>query len=104
MPFDLFIPASKLNGAKQGQKAVARVVDWDPKSKNPVAEIISVLGDPGLHETEMHAILAEFELPYSFTEEVEMDAERISGVIREEDIMAARLRDAPTDHRPGRCT
>jgi len=97
MPFDLFIPASKLNGAKQGQKAVARVVDWDPKSKNPVAEIISVLGDPGLHETEMHAILAEFELPYSFTEEVEMDAERISGVISEEDIKARRdFRDAPT--------
>jgi ribonuclease R len=60
MPFDLFIPTSKLNGAKQGQKAVARVVDWDPKSKNPVAEIINVLGYPGLHETEMHAILAEF--------------------------------------------
>ena len=68
MPFDLFIPTSKLNGAKQGQKAVAKVVDWDSKSKNPVAEIINVLGYPGLHETEMHAILAEFELPYSFTE------------------------------------
>ena len=77
MPFDLFIPSSKLNGAKQGQKAVARVVDWDPKSKNPVAEIINVLGYPGLHETEMHAILAEFELPYNFTEEVENDAEKI---------------------------
>ena len=71
MPFDLFIPCSKLNGAQQGQKAVARVIDWDPKSKNPVAEIINVLGYPGLHETEMHAILAEFELPYDFTEEVE---------------------------------
>jgi len=44
MPFDLFIPASKLNGAKQGEKAVAKVIDWDPKSKNPVAEIINVLG------------------------------------------------------------
>ena len=66
MPFDLFVPLSKLNGAKQGQKAVARVIDWDPKSKNPVAEIINVLGEPGLHETEMHAILAEFELPYQF--------------------------------------
>ena len=61
MPFDLFIPINKLNGAKQGQKAVAKVVEWNPKSKNPVAEIIKVLGDPGLHETEIHAILAEFE-------------------------------------------
>ncbi len=97
MPFDLFIPTSKLNGAKQGQKAVAKVVDWDPKSKNPVAEIINVLGYPGMHETEMHAILAEFELPYHFTEEVERDAENIPGGITEKDIKERRdFRDVPT--------
>jgi len=97
MPFDLFIPTSKLNGAKQGQKAVAKVVDWDPKSKNPVAEIINVLGYPGLHETEMHAILAEFELPYSFTEEVEADAEKIPGEITGNDIKVRRdFRKIPT--------
>jgi ribonuclease R len=97
MPFDLFIPVSKLNGAKQGQKAVARVTEWNPKSKNPVAEIINVLGDPGLHETEMHAILAEFELPYHFTEEVERDAEKIHSEIIESDIKERRdFRDVPT--------
>ncbi len=97
MPFDLFIPVSKLNGAKQGQKAVARVTEWNPKSKNPVAEIINVLGDPGLHETEMHAILAEFELPYGFTEEVENDAGRIRSEITDADIMERRdFRDIPT--------
>lgn len=97
MPFDLFIPTSKLNGARQGQKAVAKVIDWDSKSKNPVAEIINVLGDPGLHETEMHAILAEFELPYHFTEEVEMDAEKISEGITEIEIKSRRdFRETPT--------
>jgi ribonuclease R len=97
MPFDLFIPTSKLNGAKQGQKAVAKVIEWNPRSKNPVAEIVNVLGDPGLHETEMHAILAEFELPYSFTEEVEEDAEKISATITEADIKERRdFRDVPT--------
>jgi ribonuclease R len=97
MPFDLFIPIPKLNGAKQGQKAVAKVVDWDPKSKNPVAEIINVLGYPGLHETEMHAILAEFELPYHFEEEVEDDAKKISAVITENDIKERRdFRAIPT--------
>jgi ribonuclease R len=90
MPFDLFIPSSKLNGALQGQKAVARVTDWNPKSKNPVAEIIRVLGYPGQHETEMHAILAEFELPDKFTEEVEEDAERIPGVITETEIASRK--------------
>jgi ribonuclease R len=97
MPFDLFIPTGKLNGALQGQKAVARVIDWDSRSKNPVAEIISVLGFPGLHETEMHAILAEFELPYSFTEEVEAEAERIPGEITQYDINSRRdFRQVPT--------
>lgn len=97
MPFDLFIPSSKLNGAKQGQKAVARIVEWSPKAKNPVAEIIKVLGDPGLHETEIHAILAEFELPYHFTDEVERDAEMIRSEITEDDIRERRdFRDVPT--------
>jgi ribonuclease R len=90
MPFDLYIPSSKLNGAKQGEKAVAKIIDWDSKSKNPVAEIINVLGEPGLHETEMHAILAEFELPYHFTEEVKKDAEKIPAEITEKDIKSRR--------------
>ncbi|HOO98747.1 MAG TPA: ribonuclease R [Bacteroidales bacterium] len=97
MPFDLFIPTSKLNGALQGQKAVAKVIDWNSKSKNPVAEIINILGDPGLHETEMHAILAEFELPAHFTEEVEKDAAGISAEITEADIKSRRdFRNTPT--------
>ncbi|HBC77691.1 MAG TPA: ribonuclease R [Bacteroidales bacterium] len=97
MPFDLYIPTSKLNGARQGQKAVARITEWNPRSKNPVAEIINVLGDPGLHQTEMHAILAEFELPYQFTGEVENDADRIRGEITEADIKARRdFRKVPT--------
>ncbi|MCU0474348.1 MAG: ribonuclease R [Bacteroidales bacterium] len=97
MPFDLFIPSGKLNGAKQGQKAVAKVIDWDPKSKNPVAEIINVLGDPGLHETEMHAILAEFELPCHFTDEVNQDAEKIPAEITKKDIHERRdFRNIPT--------
>ncbi len=97
MPFDLFIPTNKLNGAKQGQKAVAKVVEWNPKSKNPVAEIVKVLGDPGLHETEIHAILAEFELPYDFSPEVEEEAEKIPGSITSDDIRERKdFRAIPT--------
>jgi ribonuclease R len=97
MPFDIFIPIANVKEARQGQKAVARIVDWDPKSKNPVGEIIQVLGYPGLHETEIHAILAEFELPYDFAEEVEKEAETISEIITEEDIKHRRdFRQIPT--------
>jgi ribonuclease R len=97
MPFDLFIPTAHLNGAEQGMKAVAKVVDWNPKSKNPVAEVVKVLGYPGENEAEMHAILAEFELPYYFPREVEEAAEAISSTITEADIQSRRdFRQTPT--------
>jgi len=97
MPFDLFIPKDKLKGAEQGMKAVARITEWDRRQKNPVAEIVEVLGMPGEHETEIHAILAEFELPYKFDPEVERVAEKISKEISKEDISRRRdFRKVPT--------
>ena len=97
MPFDLFIPLAKLNGAKQGQKAVARMVDWDQRSRNPMGEIIEVLGNPGENDTEMHAILAEFGLPNRFEPEIEAAAEKIQAEITSEEIAARRdFRDVPT--------
>ena len=85
MPFDLFIPLDKLNGAKDNQKVVGRITDWPKKAKNPVGEIVEVLGDAGANETEMHAILAEFELPYKFADEVLEEAEKIPDAITKED-------------------
>ena len=97
MPFDLFIPLARLNGAKQGQKAVARMVEWDQRSRNPVGEIVEVLGDPGENDTEMHAILAEFGLPNRFEPEIEAAAEKIPADITAEEIAARRdFRDIPT--------
>jgi ribonuclease R len=97
MPFDLFIPLQNLNGAKQGQKAVAKITEWDPRARNPVAEITKVLGYPGENETEMHAILAEFGLPHDFPEEVEEAAEKLPVTISDEEIAHRRdFRDIPT--------
>ncbi len=97
MPFDLFIPLSKLGGARQGQKALARIVEWDQRSRNPVGEITEVLGFPGENDTEMHAILAEFGLPIHFPEEVDKAAEKISSEITDEDISLRRdFRNTPT--------
>jgi len=84
--FDLFIPLDKLKGAKNGDKAIAKIVDWPKKAKNPFGEIIDILGKPGKHEVEMHAILAEFGLPYKFKKEIEKEAERISETITKEEI------------------
>ncbi|HLO59433.1 MAG TPA: ribonuclease R [Bacteroidales bacterium] len=97
MPFDLFIPLDKLKGAKSGQKAIAKITEWPKNVKNPFGEIVEVLGNQGENETEMHAILAEFGLPYTFNEEVEEEAARINDRITEEDIKKRRdFRKVPT--------
>ncbi len=75
--FDIFIPKDKLNGAKDGQKAIAEIKDWPANAKSPFGEILEVLGDTGDNDAEMHAILAEFELPHIFPENVNKAAEKI---------------------------
>ena len=71
MPYDIFIPIGKMMKAQPGDKAVARIIEWPEGAKNPIGEIIEVLGATGDHETEIHAILAEFSLPYTFPKDVE---------------------------------
>ncbi|MBP7965561.1 MAG: ribonuclease R [Paludibacteraceae bacterium] len=83
---DIFIPHDKLNGGKNGQKCIARLIDWNDKDKNPIGEVIDVLGDVGDNNTEMHAILAEFGLPYKYPEKVEQAAEKIDAGITAEEI------------------
>ncbi len=74
---DIFIPIAKLNGAKNGDKAVAKVIEWSETGKNPTGEIIRVLGKPGENNTEMNAIMAEYGLPVEFPVEVEDEAKNI---------------------------
>ena len=95
--FDLFIPNEKLNGAKDGQKAIARITEWPARAKNPFGEIIEVLGDVGDNNAEMHAILAEFDLPLRFPDNVLKAAEKIPDVISEDEIAKRRdMRGVPT--------
>lgn len=74
---DIFIPLPHLNKAKNGDKVVVRINEWNPIQKNPIGEVLSVLGRPGDHMTEMHAIIAEFGFSTNFPAQVEKDAERI---------------------------
>ncbi|HAH25049.1 MAG TPA: ribonuclease R [Prolixibacteraceae bacterium] len=89
--FDIFIPNEKLNGAQDGQKAIARITEWPARAKNPFGEIIEVLGNVGNNNTEMHAILAEYDLPLRFPENVLKAAEKIPDEIPADEI--ARRRD-----------
>jgi len=83
---DMFISKNNFNGAQDGDKVVVKMLKWDTNSKNPEGEIITVLGAPGEHETEIHSILAEYGLPYNFPPEVEHDADQIDRSINAEEV------------------
>ncbi len=83
---DIFIPKSKLRGGKSGDKAVVRITEWPEDSKNPIGEVLDILGRSGDNNTEMHAILAEYGLPYTYPRAVEEAAERIDPGITPEEI------------------
>lgn len=83
---DIFIPKDKLKGGKTGQKAVVRITEWPERSKNPMGEVIDILGKVGDNDTEMNAIMAEYGLPYKYPEAVEKAAEKIPLEIPEEEV------------------
>lgn len=97
MPYDIFIPSKNLNGAEHGKKAVAEITHWDEHQKNPTGKIIDVLGDEGDNDTEMNAILTEFNLPYKYPENLTKLAEEIPIEISEEEIKNRKdFRNTPT--------
>ncbi|KKY62255.1 ribonuclease R [Tannerella forsythia] len=82
---DIFIPREHLHGGRNNDKAVVRIIEWPEGAKNPLGEVIDILGKAGDNNTEMHAILAEFGLPYTYPEKVEEAANRIPTEITDED-------------------
>ena len=88
MPYDIMVDAEQARsmGAKLGMKVAAVVDRWERKDPCPRGHITDVLGTPGDNETEMHAILTEFNLPYRFSSEVENAADKISEEITAEDL------------------
>lgn len=85
MIYDIFVPAANLNGAKDGEKVIVKITEWHKKNKKPIGEVVDVLGMPGNNDVEMHAILAEFDLPYKFEPEIEKAANKINEKIMQYD-------------------
>ncbi|MBQ4201019.1 MAG: ribonuclease R [Bacteroidales bacterium] len=88
MPYDIMVDAEQARamGAEAGMKVAAVVDHWQRGEMSPWGHIVDVLGMPGENDTEMHAILAEFNLPYRFEKNVENAADSISEVISDEDL------------------
>ncbi|MDE6525748.1 MAG: ribonuclease R [Muribaculaceae bacterium] len=86
---DIYIPRTKLKGGRTGDKAIVRITHWPDDAKNPQGEVVDVLGVAGENNAEIHAILAEFGLPYKYPEAVEKAADKIDAGITDE-VVAAR--------------
>jgi ribonuclease R len=87
---DIFIPKNKINEAEHGDVVLVTLEDWPKKADSPFGSVIKVLGKPGEHNTEIHAILAEYGLPYDFPIEVDAFANKIDTSITEEEIKKRR--------------
>ena len=87
---DFYIPKDKLNGAKNGDKVIVEILDWPKNAKSPFAKVSKVIGAAGEHNTEIHAILAEFGLPYKFPKAVESYVASLPEEISEEEIKKRR--------------
>ncbi len=74
---DIFIAKDKLKGGQNGDKAVVRIIEWPQDAKNPLGEVVDILGKAGQNNAEMHAILAEFGLPYKYPAAVEKAGDKI---------------------------
>ena len=94
---DIFIPKKALKGGKSGDKAVVKITEWPEHAKNPIGKVVDILGQSGDNTTEMHAILAEYGLPYSYPKSVEDEAEKIDpGITAEEIGQREDLREVTT--------
>ena len=87
---DIFIPKDKIGEAEQGDVVLVHIEDWPKKADSPFGTVVKVLGKPGEHNTEIHAILAEYGLPYDFPIEVEVFAQKLDTSITEEEIAKRR--------------
>ena len=94
---DIFIPKEHLKGGKTGDKAVVKIIEWPVGAKSPMGKIIDILGKQGENNAEMHAILAEYGLPYQYPKAVEAAAEKLDpGITPEEIARREDFREVPT--------
>jgi len=87
---DIFVPKSKINKAKDGDVVLVRMEGWEENSDSPIGSVVEVLGKPGEHQTEIHAILAQYGLPYQFPAAVEAFANELDTSIKPAEIKKRR--------------
>jgi len=90
MHVDIFIPKDQIGEAQNGDKVIVKLVRWNENDRNPIGKVVKVLGKVGENNAEIHAIMAEYGLPWDFPEDVKQASAAIQGVITEEEISRRR--------------
>ncbi len=90
VPVDIYVPLTKINGAKDGQKVRVEITHWEKSDKNPTGAILEVLGQPGEHTAEMNSIIEEYGLPLEFPKEVKRAVENLRIKISDEELAKRR--------------
>ena len=88
--FDIYVPIDKIAGAQNGDKVMVKITEWPMVGRNANGIVTKVLGKAGEHKAEMHAIMAEFDLPFNFPKNVEESAKRVSSEIPDKEIAKRR--------------
>lgn len=91
---DVYVPLEHINKANQGDKVLVKLSDWPAGAQSPFGRVVEVFGKPGTHKAEMHAIIAEFNLPVKFPQAVEDYANKLTDNINASEI--AKRRDFRT--------
>ena len=87
---DIFVHRGELMGAEHNEKVIVKLTEWREDDKNPTGKVIRVLGKAGLHEVEIHSIMAEFGLPFEYDKEADAEANAISDQISSKEIKARK--------------
>lgn len=90
MHVDIFVPGNYFNGARDGDKVIVHITEFEDGKKNPIGKVTKILGRPGEHHAEMNSIIAEFDLPTEFPTEVELESQAIKDEISKEEIAKRR--------------
>jgi len=85
--YDLYVPKEKTNGAKNGQKVVAKIIEWPQKRRNPVGEIVEILGYPEEPGIDILSIIKKYDLPLDFPEKVQKQVQQIPDEVLDEDLV-----------------
>lgn len=86
MHYDIFVKNSYLNGASQKDKVIVEITEWPGRDRNPEGKVTKILGKAGENDAEIHSIMAEFGLPFSFSDKIDNAADKITGIVNDDEV------------------